>query len=532
MRETIMKLLIQRNQRLADPKRVSDYDCDGNSWSKQLTSPGAYQQILSELRSLHDCTDTSACNGAGISLYQPPTLYLHHDLHAKHERSNLGILQIHQRTRKGHDIEVSRLFENTEEGSMFGVHHILLIGRPAIGKTCFLRKTCQDWANGKLWPENFDCVFLFQLREFNQDDILKKGISLRKLLMERHGPEKPDEDIIWNQLKPNKCLIIFDGLDEFKGFEELPPKDPPKYSSSSARMRLPFLLWNLLKGNIFKGCYVICSSRPRALALPLLQDLFQRNVDLHGFDEAQVVAYFQLYSKPNLSTIQCQEMLRHSENVLSVCYIPAMCHCMAEILSKTLESTDDWRQKPETWTETMLVALMYLLHKHHPKYVQQKHELSELDDILVHFCEPLSKLAELALWCTHNDPMKIIFTSQDLHRTDLAVNQAMFDMGVLNYFKTEYQGLFKTVIENYSFLHLVFMEFFAALGLALDPMKSREVFMKTSGDYEMINLFLVGFLGNRTCRRLVQKLSFLDPEHLQFLGFAQEANETEPYPSI
>jgi hypothetical protein len=295
-------------------------------------------------------------------------------------------------------------------------------------------------------------------------------------------------------------------LDEYRGFENPPPKDPPTLVSAATPMSLPNLLWNVLKGNLFPGCHIICSSRPRATGLLMLQDLFGRKVDLNGFDEKQVLNYFNLFSR-DLTSTQREGILEHSENMLSICCIPAMCHFMAQIMSLNLQNTKDWRQNPETWTETMLVAIMYLLNRHHPEFTQHSQELRAPDEILSRFSEPLSKLAEIALRCTNNIPMKLIFTSQDLHGTDLEISKEIADLGVLHVFKEICKGIIPIVIENYSFLHLLFMELFAALGLVLmDPLKSRSVLLNLSGEYDMINLFLVGLMGNRNCRELVDKV--------------------------
>jgi hypothetical protein len=154
---------------------------------------GSYQKLLDDMIALHLKADEREEGDLPIALYQPQTLYLHHDF-SRRERANMRILQPLRRGRRGHSIELPFLFERGTPGErdydMYGQPNVLLMGRPAIGKTCFVKRICKDWARGELWSKKFDCVFRFPMRKFNSKDIPPKGISLRELLMERHGPPK------------------------------------------------------------------------------------------------------------------------------------------------------------------------------------------------------------------------------------------------------------------------------------------------------------------------------------------------------
>ena len=112
--------------------------------------------------------------------------------------------------------------------------NVLIVGRPGIGKTLCCTKLLRDWAFNKVFHESpdskihFDATFFIKFRAFNA----KADLSLRELLtLSEHSPSDHMDDEVWKYVldNPQRVLIMFDGIDEFKhnskiGDENFEPK--------------------------------------------------------------------------------------------------------------------------------------------------------------------------------------------------------------------------------------------------------------------------------------------------------------------
>jgi hypothetical protein len=96
---------------------------------------------------------------------------------------------------------------------------ILVIGRPGIGKTVLTEKILRDWANG---IDEYYCdkiVFFFKFRWLNENINKLTNISFKTFL--RFGTTLSEENFesMYEEIakKPQKAILIFDGLDEYDG---------------------------------------------------------------------------------------------------------------------------------------------------------------------------------------------------------------------------------------------------------------------------------------------------------------------------
>lgn len=389
---------------------------------------------------------------------------------------------------------------------------VLVYGRAGMGKTLLARYFGQQWAERKFWQDKFEYVFLFSLRYFSANS--NETISLCTLLLRRHGVEYSHSDEEWRKhVDPKKCLIIFDGLDEVDDFMKEMPRHPPVHSSETEDIPFKILMWNLLRGHMFKGCHIILTSRPKCEGLEFFEkhDCFDRKVDLNGFSKQQVFRYIERYFQQEDSTGRPSDpplFLMHNENLLSICAVPACCHFIAVILpelQKGLENkADDWFQKPQTLLEIIILAFLYFVQKHHPAF--KLHLLRALEplEILHPIRDPVRDLSELAAICMQNPPSGFIIRPKFLRDHKFKVTSEMLSIGVLDSWKQKCFQLFQVDAEEFSFIHKSVMEFLAALHYCNDPKGTEGVFKDMTGGFDVVKLFLMGFMGDENCRKFAK----------------------------
>ena len=101
---------------------------------------------------------------------------------------------------------------------------ILLVGRPGIGKSLLCKKISRDWGNDEF--PNFHLFYLIPFRWYNNE--ILPNISLKELLCCLHPEGSNDDELFQYALdNPEKVIIVFDGLDEFKHHSHCQDDDGP-----------------------------------------------------------------------------------------------------------------------------------------------------------------------------------------------------------------------------------------------------------------------------------------------------------------
>ena len=259
--------------------------------------------------------------------------------------------------------KIKDLFYPNEDTKGNFPRSILVIGRPGIGKTVLTEKILRDWAEATNQINEYYCdkiAFFFKLRWFNNTS---ENISLKTFLQFGAGLSDEKFESIYEEIikKPNKAILIFDGLDEFHGNRincsdqsRMIPNDP------KTCMSIMNLFVKLVLGDFLKGATVLVTSRPTA------DDFysrlhFDRNVEIIGFTYDKIKEYVSRFCSKNNKTeheVKMWEHIKSSSELLNLCYIPVNCQIICVTLSECLsEPKNNTNALPKTLTKLYQDAL-------------------------------------------------------------------------------------------------------------------------------------------------------------------------------
>ncbi|CAB4039877.1 NACHT, LRR and PYD domains-containing 14-like, partial [Paramuricea clavata] len=240
---------------------------------------------------------------------------------------------------------------------------ILVIGRPGIGKTILTEKILRDWAEATNQINKYYCekiAFFFKLRWFNNTS---ENISLKTFLQFGTGLSDEKFESIYEEItkKPQKAILIFDGLDEFHGNRincsdqsRMIPNDP------KTCMSIMNLFVKLVLGDLLKGATVLVTGRPTADDFYSKLN-FNRKVEIIGFTHDKIEEYVRQCCKENNKTgheVKIWKHIKSSSELLNLCYIPVNCRIICVTLSECLsEPKNNTNALPKTLTKLYQDAL-------------------------------------------------------------------------------------------------------------------------------------------------------------------------------
>ena len=357
---------------------------------------------------------------------------------------------------------------------------ILVIGRPGIGKTVLTEKILRDWANKVDTFYGDKIAFFFKLRWFNDNNEKMNVKTFLHLGMRCLSNEEFQSiyDTIIN--KPQKALLIFDGLDEFHAGNPIDCLDKSRVISDNPNlcMSVMNLFIKLVLREILIEATVVVTSRPTAANF-YSRLRFDREVEIIGFTPEKTEDYVRQFCKNKNRTDLKPKIWNHiksSSELLNLCYIPVNCSIICTTLFECLsDPTNDTEILPSTLTELYETATNHYEEHHH------KGDKSTAKDVL-------KKLRELAF--------------NGMKKGQLVFEQELFDeqmqkSGLLNSLSNPIFPLKK----QFCFIHLTIQEFLAAEHV-IETYSTAEIKKFISDHFEsakwhLILQFIAGLLGKK-----------------------------------
>ncbi|XP_008589880.1 PREDICTED: NACHT, LRR and PYD domains-containing protein 12 isoform X2 [Galeopterus variegatus] len=383
--------------------------------------------------------DRNARLGECVNLshrYTRPLLVKEHSSPMRAQQKLLDTSWGHART-VGHQaspIQIETLFEPDEERPE-PPRTVVLQGAAGIGKSMLAHKVMLDWADGRLFQSRFDYLFYINCREMNQSVTERSAQDLISSCWPE--PSAPLQELV---RVPERLLFIIDGFDELKpSFHD--PQGPWCLCWEEKRPT-ELLLSSLIRKKLLPELSLLITTRPTALEK--LQRLLEhpRHIEILGFSEAERKEYFYKYFHNAEQAGQVFSFVRDNESLFTMCFVPLVCWIVCTCLQQQLEGGGLLRQTSRT---TTAVYTLYLLSLMQPKPGTPSFQPPPNQ-------RGLCSLAADGLW-----NQKILFEEQDLrkHGLDGADVSAFLNM---NIFQKDINCK-----KFYSFIHLSFQEFFAAM---------------------------------------------------------------------
>ncbi|XP_026237914.1 NACHT, LRR and PYD domains-containing protein 3 isoform X5 [Urocitellus parryii] len=335
-------------------------------------------------------------------------------------------------------IRLEQLFEPNDQHSE-PVHTVVFQGAAGIGKTILARKIMLDWASGKLFQDKFDYLFYIHCREVS----LVTPRSLGDLIVSCCPDPNPPVHKIMR--KPSRVLFLMDGFDELQGaFDEhlgVVCTDWQKAEPGDV------LLSSLIRKKLLPEASLLITTRP--VALEKLQHLLDhpRHVEILGFSETRRKEYFFKYFSTEAQASEAFRLIQENEILFTMCFIPLVCWIVCTGLKQQMESGKGLAQTSKTTTAVYVFFLSSLLHSRGGG--QEQHLSPHL--------RSLCSLAADGIW-----NQKILFEECDLR------DHGLQEVDVSAFLR---MNLFQKEVDCeklYSFIHMTFQEFFAAMYYLLE----------------------------------------------------------------
>ncbi|XP_045149259.1 NACHT, LRR and PYD domains-containing protein 1 [Echinops telfairi] len=337
-----------------------------------------------------------------------------------------GVLQ-----EQGRLIEVQDLF-GPDLDTQDAPHTVILQGAAGTGKSTLARQVRRAWEQGQLFKDRFRYVFYLNCRELAQS----RTVSLPELLTQDWAaPPAPAGQIL---SRPEQLLFILDGLDEPKWvFGEQTSELCLHWSQQQP---VPTLLGSLLSKAILPGVSLLITARTKALGELIPSSEHPRWVEVLGFSRAGRKDYFYNYFPDESQAAQAFSLVESNSALLAMCQVPWVSWLLCSCLQLQMEQGKELSLTCQT---TTTLSLHYL-------------SLALPAQALGTQLRALCSLAAEGTW-----QGKTLFRSGDLRRHGLDGSS------IPVFLKTRLLRRHRTFL-SYSFSHLCFQEFLAAIACALE----------------------------------------------------------------
>lgn len=314
---------------------------------------------------------------------------------------------------------------------------ILFEGRPGSGKTTLMSKISQDWANGLFLESKL--ILLIPLRQLNTFH----ERTLATLIKVACPPFKEDEikslELHLETMNGRNVIFIFDGFDEY----------------SPINCDIVLYLMNKYR-SFLRDAVVVVSSRPAACHKYRIHA--DKCIEVIGFLKDQVVQYIHHYYNNNVE--KAEQLLGHLKqhsNLMNMCYLPLHCAMLVFFY-------DGSAFLPETETEFYKHFTISTLLRSFYKISGNVTCLTSFDQIPSKDKVLFDKVCKLAFEATIGK--KQVFKLSDLQEIFIESGSTGSDESCLGLVVVDRCFLRFGLDETYTFLHLTFQEFLAAVYMA------------------------------------------------------------------
>ena len=246
-------------------------------------------------------------------------------------------------------------------------------------------------------------------------------------------------------------ILIFDGLDELKGFSRYLKKVQPPDDHNICMSGISMFI-KLISHRFLPEATILVTSRPTADEV-YSRFPFHRTVEIIGFTNDEIEEYVEKFSdnhgKSNLKSVIWNH-IKCSPDLLNSCYIPVNCWIITTIIFEYLKKPNNLaRFLPATLTELYQAAIIHF----------DKHHFRNLDGQSSNIAAQIQLTAFEGI-----ENGNLLFANDSL-------DEQMSNSGLVNKLSNPYSQ----TQQQFCFIHLTMQEFLAAKHVTETFSKPEEV---------------------------------------------------------
>ncbi|XP_062974465.1 NACHT, LRR and PYD domains-containing protein 3-like [Elgaria multicarinata webbii] len=376
---------------------------------------------------------------------------------------------------------------------------VILQGAAGIGKTTTARKIMFDWASEQLYQDMFDYAFYIHCREMNfcTEEKSIVDIMLKWLPSDhevKHKAKELGKEILQN---PKKLLFIIDGFDELR-FSIDQPEDC-LCTDPWRKEPMEVLLSSLFRKKLLPESYLIITTRPTALEKIHQYLQCSRYAEILGFSMEDREEYFHKFFQNEDRATRAFRHVEQNDTLFTMCLIPLVCWIICTVMKGQMERGEDLGKASNTLT-AVYMQYLYSLFKYHHGQSKENFQVN---------WKGLCSLAADGIW-----KQKILFWEEEIKKHGLDQEDSLPLFLNENIFKREVE-----CVCTYSFIHLSFQEFFAALHYVLEEGEgqrsektNRDVrillkcYENSRHNFEVTVLFIFGLLNEEERMKVLKEM--------------------------